>query len=350
MRVLFVHRGRHFSSARVRILGLLPYLEALGVETIAREHPATARSLRALLAENRSVDAIVLQKKLPNSIEGCIWRRRAAPLIFDYDDAVMFRQLPRRGSHRSATRTRRFDRVLALADAFVCGNDYLASFARSGGRPVLGAPSPVPLDVPVAKQRRVGQPVRVGWLGSPGNLASLASLGPVLRRLAARRDFVLVVISERALVLPGVPTEHVRWALESQEQALAGLDVGLMPLADSPWSRGKCAYKLLQYMAAGLAVIASPVGMNQSLIEHGRNGLLAGSDDEWLAALERLLDSPDRAAELAASGRRTACADYAYEGLAEAWQRFLEQLPSASGAETRLAAASLYRPTPGSLE
>ncbi len=161
---------------------------------------------------------------------------------------------------------------------------------------------------------------------------------------------MLVVISERALVLPGVPTEHVRWALESQEQALAGLDVGLMPLADSPWSRGKCAYKLLQYMAAGLPVIASPVGMNRSLIEHGRNGLLAGSDDEWLAALERLLDSPDRAAELAASGRRTACADYAYEGLAEAWQRFREQLLPASGAETRLAAAPLYRPTPRSLE
>jgi hypothetical protein len=341
VKALFIHRGRQFASARIRILELLPYLEALGVETLACEHPATPRALHALLAAHRSVDAIVLQKKLPNAVEGWVWRSRVAPLIFDFDDAVMFRQFPRRGSHRSAARARRFRRVLALADAFVCGNDYLASFAlgtekrektEKSEKPVRVAPSPVRLDVPVAGGRSVGQPARIGWLGSAANLGSLASLGPALRRLAARRDFVLVVISERDLVLPGVATEHMRWSQESQEQALAGLDVGLMPLADSPWSRGKCAYKLLQYMAAGLPVIASPVGMNRSLIEHGRNGLLASSDDEWLAALERLLESPDWAAELAASGRRTACADYAYERLARTWQQLLAGLTGCEGA------------------
>ena len=172
----------------------------------------------------------------------------------------------------------------------------------------------------------------------------------MLRRLAARREFVLVVISEQALELPGVPTEHLRWTLESQEQALAGLDVGLMPLAESPWSRGKCAYKLLQYMAASLPVVASPVGMNSSVIEHDRNGLLASSDDEWLAALERLLESRELSARLARRGRETVCAGYGYERGAEAWQRFLECLLTAGAKPEPGRPRRLYRPATCPLE
>jgi len=329
MRVLFVHRGAAVASARVRILELLPHLEALGVDGIAREHPRGALGLRGLLAAERPVDAIVLQKKLPTSAEAWVWRGRPAPLIFDYDDAVMFRQLPRRGSHRSATRARRFRRILALADAFVCGNEYLASFSNGCGKPVVIVPSAVPLDVPAARRRTPEAPARIGWLGAPANLASLAALGPALRRLAARRHFVLVVISEQPLELPGVRSEHLRWSLESQQRALAGLDVGLMPLPESPWSRGKCAYKLLQYMAAGLPVVASPVGMNPSVVEHGRNGLLAASDDEWLDALERLLDSPELCADLGRRGRETVAAGYGYERAAADWRRLLEHVVAA---------------------
>jgi glycosyltransferase involved in cell wall biosynthesis len=324
--VLFVHRGADVASARTRILALLPHLEALGVRCRAIEHPQDARALRGLVTAADRPDAFVLQKKLPTPADAWAWRARRVPLLYDFDDAVMFRQRPRGASHESRTRRRRFRRALRICDAFVCGNAYLASFARGSGKPVLVAPTPVPLDVPTTRGRDPHGPVRVGWLGGPENLPSLAALGPVLRRVAAQRSFRLVVISGQTLDLPGVLVEHVPWTLAGQERDLARLDVGLMPLEDTPFARGKCAYKLLQYMASCVPVVASPVGMNTEVVQHGVNGLLAATPDAWCDALVRLIDDADLASRLGCAGRETVTAAYGYPPAAEAWKRFLEEV------------------------
>jgi glycosyltransferase involved in cell wall biosynthesis len=329
MKALFVHQPPSLPSARVRVLGLLPHLGALGVECSAVPFPRGAPGLRSLLSGGHGADAIVLQKKLPSLAAGWAWRAANAPVVFDYDDAVFLRQEPRSGSHDSPARRRRFERALRLADAFTCGNEYLATFCRPRGKPVLVAPSPVPLDVPLARVGRFGEPVRIGWIGSAVNLHELDAAAPALRDLARRRRLVLVVISDGTLELPGVPVEHVPWKLETQERELARLDVGIMPLADSAWARGKCAYKLLQYMAAGLPVVSSPVGMNVRVVDHGRNGLLAVDRTEWVGALERLLRDPDLAAKLALAGRETVEAEYGYPRQASRWAEFLAGLSDA---------------------
>lgn len=326
MKVLMLHRGIDVPSARIRMLDLAPHLEALGVECRAVPHPPNARALRALVHTAERPDVFVLQKKLPSPADAWAWRGRPSPLVFDYDDAVMFRQWPRRGSHDSRTRRRRFDRVLRMADAFVCGNAYLASFAEPVAKPVLVAPSPVGLDVPAARGRAPAAPVRLGWLGSPENLPSLASLGPALRALSAERRFELVVVSRERLDLPGVAVRHVPWTLDAQEREIAAFDIGLMPLVDSPFSRGKCAYKLLQYMAAAVPVVASPVGVNAEIVVDGRNGLLAGAEQEWTSALARLIDAPDLAERLGRAGRETAASGYGYPLVASQWKRFLDAL------------------------
>ena len=262
MKVFFIHREPALASARVRILELVPHLEKLGVRCETTEHPGSPLGLRAQLSRSHGADVVVLQKKAPSFADGLAWRMSSVPIVFDYDDAIVFRHQARAGSYHSPTRKRRFDRACRLADAFVCGNEYLAGFCRPLGKPVLVAPSPVPLAVPRTESGRFAEPVRIGWIGSPRNLDALAMLASPLRDLARRRAIVLVVISEASLELEGVPMEHVPWKLAEQEQVLANLDIGVMPLEDSPWSRGKCAYKLLQYMAAELPVVASPVGMN----------------------------------------------------------------------------------------
>ena len=328
MKVLFVHREPRLASARVRILQLVPHLEKLGVQCLARQHPGSAARLAALLAGRHAADVVVVQKKLPSAAEGLAWRSSGAPIVFDYDDAVVFRQQPRDGSHHSATRTRRFARACRLADAFVCGNQYLAGLCSPRGKPVLVAPSPVPLDVPRAAPRRLRGPVRIGWIGSPGNLDSLALLAAPLRALAQRQSIVFVIISEQSVELEGVPSEHVPWTLARQEHALSQLDVGVMPLVDSPWARGKCSYKLLQYMAAELPVVASPVGMNAELVDHGRNGLLAATATAWERALEQLVTDLELAGKLAAEGRRTAEAGFGYPAQALGWRDFLAGLSS----------------------
>jgi glycosyltransferase involved in cell wall biosynthesis len=331
MRVLFVQREPSLASARIRIQGLAPYLQELGASCTAAVHPSGPAALRALFSAHRDADVVVLQKKLPTLVDGWAWRTCRAPLVFDYDDAIPFRQEPRGGSYESVTRRRRFDRACALADAFTCGNDYLASLCNAPGKPLLVAPSPVPLDVPrVSSADRPG-PSRVGWIGAPGNLDSLRAIAPALREISRRRDLVLVVISETgfdetASEMEGVLVEHVPWALASQERAIADLDVGIMPLDDSPWSRGKCAYKLLQYMAAGLPTVASPVGMNAQVVTHEENGLLAASRDDWVAALEALLSDPTLRARLGMAGRETVERRFSYPHQARRWYDFLEQV------------------------
>ena len=136
---------------------------------------------------------------------------------------------------------------------------------------------------------------------------------------------MLVVISEESPDLPGVSIEHIPWSLATQERDLASLDVGVMPLADSPWSRGKCAYKLLQYMAAALPVVASPVGMNTQVLVDGENGLAAASEDQWVEALTRLVCDPALSERLGAAGRRTA-ERYGYPATAARWDPFLRRL------------------------
>jgi glycosyltransferase involved in cell wall biosynthesis len=322
VKALFVHREASLASARVRVLGLVPHLRARGVACELAAFPSGALSLRRLLA-GTDADVVVLQKKTPNAVAGLAWRGCRAPIVFDYDDAIGQRQTPRRGSWESATRRRRFERALRLADAFTCGNETLASSCRAWAKPVLVVPSPVPLDVPRRSPGPPSRPARIGWIGAPGNLAELESIAPALRRLGRTRDFVLVVISEHSLRLEGVRIEHLPWRLEVQEEQIAGLDVGVMPLADSPWARGKCAYKLLQYMAAELPVVASPVGMNREVVSHAENGLLAETPDDWAHALEALLGDEALARRLGAAGRRSVEADYGYSVVADRWAAFL---------------------------
>jgi glycosyltransferase involved in cell wall biosynthesis len=232
------------------------------------------------------------------------------------------------GRYRSATRQRRFSRALRLADAFVCGNDYLASFCRAAAKPVLVSPSPVPLDVPRAMPDAHSGPTRIGWIGAPHNLVELAPLAPALRDLARRHRFVVSVISEASLEMEGVEVEHVPWTLASQEAEIARLEVGVMPLVDSPWTRGKCSYKLLQYMAAGVPVVASPVGMNTQVVTHAENGLLADSPSDWTRALGALLEDPALARRLGAAGRRTVEQRYGYPPQVAAWRALLADLIS----------------------
>lgn len=332
MKVLFVHREPSLASARVRVLNLVPFLEARGIRCETAPFPVgrfRGTQLRALLAGS-DADVVVLQKKLPSWLDGLAWRACPVPIVFDYDDAILFRQTPREpGGFESATRRRRFQRALRLADGFACGNEYLASFCRAGAKPVLLAPSAVPLDVPQVDPARSSVPPRVGWLGAPHNLGELRSLEPALRDLGGRRDFTLVVISQAGLQMEGVRVEHVEWSLASQERDVASLDVGLMPLVDSPWTRGKCAYKLLQYMAAGVPAVASSVGMNADVIEHGDNGLLADSHADWSRALDELLGDPELARRLGDAGRRSVEDRFGYETLARSWKAFLEDLANA---------------------
>jgi glycosyltransferase involved in cell wall biosynthesis len=166
-----------------------------------------------------------------------------------------------------------------------------------------------------AKARRGAGPLVIGWAGTPGGLGYLEALAPVLRELAAKHDIVVRVISgaRRRVCLPGVPVDCRPWQSTTSLLDMAGFDIGVVPLDDTPFERAKFPFKLLQYLALGVPSVTARVGITASLVQNGDNGLLAGSADEWRARLEALIVDPSLRHRLAAAGRETVAANFTVE-------------------------------------
>jgi glycosyltransferase involved in cell wall biosynthesis len=228
------------------------------------------------------------------------------PYVLDYDDAVFHLY----DEHRSAAIRwalgGKHPSLMRRAALVVVGNGYLADCAeRAGARNVAVVPTAVDLDRYGAAREAAqdGAPPRVGWIGQRSTADFLRPLAPLFERLAAagKARFAAIGIDARAL---GLPMDGVPWSEDSEVHSIRGLDVGVMPLVDGPFERGKCGYKLVQYMACGLPVVASPVGVNRQLVEHGVNGFLATTNEEWRMALETLLSDAGLRRRMGRAGRR----------------------------------------------
>jgi glycosyltransferase involved in cell wall biosynthesis len=166
--------------------------------------------------------------------------------------------------------------------------------------------------------------VRIGWIGTPLNKHHLESIRPAVEALVRERDFVFVVIGLNGPINWDVPQRRfVRWRLEFETDLFSSFDIGIMPLLDSPFAQGKCAFKLIQYMAAGLPVVASPTGVNREVVQPGINGYLAETSDEWIHALRQLIDDSDLRRKLGENGRRLVQQNFSLEA---SWMRYGEIL------------------------
>ena len=261
-----------------------------------------------------SFDAIWLEKEafpwLSASVEQ--WFTRDTPVIVDYDDAIFHRY----DQHTSRAVRRllgdKIDVVMSNAAVVVAGNDYLAERARSAGaQRVEIVPTVVDLRRYVVRDAaRADGPFTVGWIGTPQTAHFLLEIAEALKRFNDSCDVRYVFVGCPAGLNLGVEYEARPW-LESTEVAdLRSFDVGVMPLVDAPFERGKCGYKLIQYMACAVPVIASPVGVNRQIVTPAMTGYLATTQDEWFASLQTLLDDEPLAREIGARGRALVEAKY----------------------------------------
>lgn len=307
------YRIRAFESA-LRDVGC-----SLHCESLERGLFARARQLRSAAR----FDAVILQRKLLPGWQLALLRRSVRRLIFDFDDAVLFRDShDRRGIH-SARRERGFARIVTAADAVIAGNGFLAQRARLAGAapgkiwtiPTCVEPALYP-DEPEqeAPQRTTDErPPELVWIGSSSTLKGLEARRSLWERLGREVPGVrLRVICDRFPDFAPLPTIPVVWSEATEAQELARGDVGVNLLPDDDWSRGKCGLKVLQYQAAGLPVIANPVGANLEMVRPGENGILATSDDDWVAAVRSLSD-PRLRVELGANGRRRVESSYSVD-------------------------------------
>jgi len=228
------------------------------------------------------------------------------PIIADYDDAVFHRYDLHPSPVIRALLGRKLDRFMASVDTVVAGNEYLRDRAvRAGCKNVEIIPTVVDLDrYPTPSPRDDVGTVKIGWIRSPNTAKYISIVAPVIERLAAEYDIDCVAVGAREDQVERMPIRAEPWQEEFEVDILSGFDIGIMPLEDTPWEQGKCGYKLIQYMACGMPVMASPVGVNRNLVVQGRNGFLAATAEHWYSGLRELIENAQLRRRMAAEGRQ----------------------------------------------
>jgi len=324
---------RHFEEAGINCshapLFSNAYLETLyetGKRPLAGVVRSYLRRLRDLLTVRES-DVIVLEKELlpyaPALFERLLGRLET-PYVVDYDDAI-FHNYDRSGNPLVRTLFgKKIDVVMREADAVVAGNEYLATRAREAGASRVEI---IPTVIDLEKYPHVPPsedgPFTIGWIGSPTTAQYVEAISPALREVCNRRDARVVLVGSGAVELPSVPLEVREWSEETEVEDIAEFDVGIMPLVDTPWERGKCGFKLIQYMACGKPVVASPVGMNTKIVDNGENGYVASNHDEWVGTLVGLSDDTEMVKRMGSRGRELIADRYCLEVTSEEWIQIL---------------------------
>ncbi|PYQ52780.1 MAG: group 1 glycosyl transferase [Acidobacteria bacterium] len=295
-----------------------PFLgEALGraLKTSGHVGAKAGGVLRALAARMREAwrakefDLVYIFREgalLGPALAERILRRAGVPWVFDFDDAVWVRYVSPANSYLSYLRFPGKTAFLVRhARQVMAGNAYLRDWAGRFNPSVSVVPTTIDTDTYRPVPPREGGPPVIGWTGSYSTEKYLELVRPALERLRRRRAFRLVVVGGGAFRADGVEVEHRPWRARTETADLADLDIGLMPLPDAEWERGKCGLKALQYMALGLPVVVSPVGVNAEIVRDGESGVLARTAEQWEEALERLLADADLRRRMGRAGRAT---------------------------------------------
>jgi glycosyltransferase involved in cell wall biosynthesis len=328
------------AGCRFRIAQFIPYLESVGINVtlnslftpeffrlvykpghyLQKAATFAALSVKRLdsLRDSSRFDLILIYREMfpigPAFFERLLAARRRPPIVFDFDDAISLRSVSDANQLIAALKQPgKVASIIRHSDHVIAGNEYLADYARRFNPTVTMIPTCVDTDrfVPAVKavQPDTAVPARelvVGWIGSPTTALYIRGLASVLRRVRERHPFVLRVSGTGdPLTIPGVEVDNRTWSLQGEVELFNTCDVGVYPLVDDEWSKGKCGFKAIQFMACGVPVVAAAVGVNRTIVRDGTNGFLASTEDEWVEKLSRLLSDAALRRRLAVAGRRT---------------------------------------------
>lgn len=334
-KVLFIaaHRPDRSPSQRYRFEQFVPYWKEQGFEVeyawlidekddklfyapgrLAAKARIFLKSLkrrRAHVRMAKNFDIVVLQREAFMTGSTRFERAFAAtgvPLVYDIDDAIWHMDVSDGNRKlRWLKDPGKTSKIIGLVDHVIAGNDFLAEHSRKYNASVEVIPTVVDTDRYLPVPQRSTGPVVIGWTGSHTSMAHLYQVMPVLRAIHEKwGDRVRFrIISDRIFEADGLPVENIPWNSATEPEDLAGIDIGIMPLPQDMWSRGKCGFKGLQYMALGKAVVLGRVGVNTSIVHEGVNGLLANTHEEWIEKLGHLIADADLRQRLGHAARRT---------------------------------------------
>jgi glycosyltransferase involved in cell wall biosynthesis len=336
--VYFAKTSEIGPSSRYRIFQYVPYLRSCAVHVAI--HPLFGSAYFRLLLwppairwfakviyvalrfAKRTLDVMTLGKADLVVIEGQLFPymgllaerllTKRYKVIVELDDAI----------YLTYRHEQKIPALLRMSSGAIVGNRTLAEYAGRYQPNVRVIPTVVDTDRfrPMKTSDRYGRArpeddkhLIIVWIGLDYNVPFLDLLVPALQRLQKEHPVTVRIISSRRYVLPGVETEFKPWSYETEVADLQGSDIGVMPLADTEWARGKCGLKLLQYMAGGIPCVASPVGVNRDIISDGHNGFMAAGDEEWYGRLQALCRDPKLRSRIGAAGRETVESEYSLQ-------------------------------------
>lgn len=328
------------AGCRFRIAQFIPYLQSVGVDVtlsslftadffqlvykpghyLRKAVTFAGLSIKRLdsLRDAQRFDAILIYREIfpigPALIERLLEMRRRPPVVFDFDDAIFLPSVSEANRLIGALKQpKKVATIIRHCDHVIAGNEYLANYARRFNGEVTVIPTcvdttkfvPSPEAFSTNGSGASRDPV-VGWIGSPTTASYVRGLTNVLKRVAERYPFLFRVSGAgEPFDMAGLATENPRWTLDREVELFNTCDVGVYPLLDDEWSKGKCGFKAIEFMACGVPVVATAVGVNREIIKDGVNGFLASTEEEWVEKLGRLLADRELRRRFAEAGRRT---------------------------------------------
>jgi glycosyltransferase involved in cell wall biosynthesis len=309
MKIVFWVYSLEINSCRYRVLQYLPYLKEQGVDVSIHLFKRIKQTWLDKLRFYNTLgqyDIFYIHRKVFPPIEFAYIRKKARKIIYDFDDAIMYRSSSSKNPY-SLSRRIKFAYMMRRVDFIIAGNNFLKSEVLPYNSHVEVIPTSLDLSRYNAKGRgRKEDPVIVGWLGSSSTLKYLKNLMPTLERLYQRYPhFQLKIVCDRFLDGVNVPVIKKKWSPETEEADLKSFDIGVMPLKDDLWSRGKCGLKILQYFSVGVPAVCTPVGINRDIVQDTVNGFWAQDEKQWEDRLLKLIQEEELRREMGSKGRKT---------------------------------------------
>ena len=327
MKIIFL---THFSDQghRFRVEQYFPYLIAHQVEPKWQPLSGSWKERLLLYRQLPFFDVICIQRRLLPPLEFYWIRKKSAKVLFDLDDAIMYRSSSSPYPH-SLSRGLKFRWMVKGSDAVTVGNQFLKKEVLKVDRTKKVFVIPTSIDTNLYPQKKNfsdHQEIILGWIGTKGNLKYLKSLEPAFETLRQRFPQVkLKIVSSDFYDSSALPLVKKTWKLEDENEDLVSFDIGVMPLSDDLWSKGKCGLKIIQYLSVGVPVVCTPVGINSDIVKDGENGFWATTHQEWVDRLSTLIQNPELRRRMGLKGIETVEKGYS---LAVTSEKFLQVLQS----------------------
>jgi glycosyltransferase involved in cell wall biosynthesis len=328
MRIIFLTHSSN-QGHRFRVEQYFPYLIAHQVEPKWQPLSGSWKKRLIFYRQLPFFDVVCIQRRLLSPFEFYWIRKKSSKVLFDLDDAVMYRSSSSPHPH-SLSRWLKFRWIVKGSDVVTVGNQFLKNEVLKVDREkkVFVIPTSIDMNLYPQKKKISERPeIILGWIGTKGNLKYLKKLEPVFETLHQRFPQVkLKIVSNDFYDSSHLPIVKKPWKLEDENEDLISFDIGLMPLNDDLWSRGKCGLKIVQYLSVGVPVVCTPVGINPDIVKNGENGFWATNHQEWVDRLSTLIQNPDLRLQMGLKGIETVEREYSLAVTSEMFFHVLQSL------------------------